>query len=139
MCFILFSSIGLRSSFDYWIRGLDDIKVKARKQAVQAALSKAELLLGTLFDEQPPAINVQEQTTVRYPESLYHSFTNSYEEDVTPAWRRDVPFIRAPRPQNTYYRGLYTDSDIQSGELPMRPEISVISTVRIYYRSPSVE
>jgi hypothetical protein len=70
---------------------------------------------------------------------LYHSFTNSYDEDVTPTWRRDVPFIRAPRPQNTYYRGLYVDGDIQSGELPMRPEISVISTVRIYYRSPAVE
>jgi uncharacterized protein YggE len=126
-------------AFDYWSRDLDDIKVKAREQAVQAALSKADLLLGTLFDERPPVINVQEQTTVRYPESLYHSFTNSYEEDVTPAWRRDVPFIRAARPQNTYYRGLYTDSDIQSGELPMKPEISVISTVRIYYRSPRVE
>lgn len=126
-------------AFDYWNGELDAIKVSAREQALQAALSKADLLLGTLFDHRPPAINVQEETTVRYPESLYHSFTNSYDEDVRPAWRRDVPFIRAARPQNTYYRGLYTDSDIQSTELPMTPEISVVSTVRIYYRSPTVQ
>ncbi|MCH5375204.1 MAG: SIMPL domain-containing protein [Planctomycetes bacterium] len=125
--------------FDYWNGELDASKVKAREQAVQAALGKAELLLGTLFDDRPPVINVQEQTTVRYPESLYQSFTRAYDEDVTPSWRRDVPFIRAPRPQNTYYRGLYTDSDVQPGELPMRPEISVVSTVRIYYRTPAAD
>jgi uncharacterized protein YggE len=124
-------------AFDYWNRELDTIKVKAREQALQAALSKAELLLGTLFDHRPPAINVQEETTVHYPESLYHSFTNSYGEDVRPPWRRDIPFIRAARPQNTYYRGLHADSDIQSAELAMTPEISVVSTVRVYYRSPT--
>jgi uncharacterized protein YggE len=126
-------------AFDYWSQELDAAKVKVRERAVQAAQSKADLLLDTLFDQRPPVINVQEQTTVRYPEVLYHSFVNSYEEGVTSPWRRDIPFIRAPRPQNTYYRGLYTDSDIQPAELPMRPEISVVSTVRIYYRTPAVK
>lgn len=126
-------------AFDYWSRELDEIKVKAREQAVKAARSKSDVLLGALFDDRPRVINLQEQTTIRYPESLYHSFVNSYDEDVTPAWRRDTPFIRAYRPQNTYYRGLYTDGDVQSRELPMRPEISVISTVRLYFESPAAK
>jgi hypothetical protein len=49
----------------------------------------------------------------------------------------EMPFIRASRPRNTYYRGLQSDGDIQPAGLPMRPEISVISTVRIYFQSPA--
>jgi uncharacterized protein YggE len=124
-------------AFDYWSRELDEIKLKAREQAVKAARSKSEVLLGALFDDRPPVINVQEQTAIRYPESLYHSFENTLEEAVNPAWRRDVPFIRAYRARNTYYRGLYSDGDVQARELPMHPEISVVSTVRLYYESPA--
>ena len=43
------------------------------------------------------------------------------------------------RPRNTYYRGLYTDGDMQPSELPMQPEISVISTVRLYFESPAAK
>lgn len=125
--------------FDYGSRELADAKARARKQALEAASRKAEMLFASLFPTRPPAINVQEETTVRHPESLYHSFANSYEEQVTGPWRRDVPLIRAARPRNTYYRGLSLDSDVQPGELPMKPEISVISTVRVYYRSPAAE
>ena len=126
-------------AFDYWSRELDAIRVKAREQAVKAARDKSDVLLGALFDERPPVINVQEQTTIRYPESLYHSFVNSYQEDVTQAWNRATPFIRAYRPRNTYYRGLNSDGDIQARELPMHPEISVISTVRLYFESPAAQ
>ena len=126
-------------AFDYWSRELDSIKGKARAQAVKAARGKSDILLGALFDERPPVINVQEQTTIRYPESLYHSFVNSYEEDVTPAQRRTTPLIRAYRPRNTYYRGLNSDGDIQARELPMHPEISVVSTVRLYFESPAAK
>ena len=125
-------------AFDYWSRDLDENKKTARDQALKAALGKSDTLLGALFAKRPPIINMQEQTAVRYPESLYHSFENSYEEDVTPAWRRDVPFIRASRPRNTYYRGLYSDGDVQPRDLPMHPEISVVSTVRLYFQSPSI-
>jgi len=124
-------------AFDYWSRELDDFKLKAREQAVKAARSKSDVLLGALFEDRPPVINVQEQTAIRYPESLYHSFENSADQRATPTWRRDVPFIRAYRPQNTYYRGLYTDGDVQARELPMHPEISVVSTVRLYFESPA--
>jgi uncharacterized protein YggE len=126
-------------AFDYWSRDLDEVKVAARAQALQAAQSKAEDLLGTIFEHRPPAINVQEQTVVHYPHSLYHSFSNTYEESVTPSFRRDIPFIRAPRPRNTYYRGLVGDSDVQPRELPMSPEISVASTVRLYFQSPAAK
>lgn len=124
-------------AFDYWSRELDDIKLEAREKALESARSKSEVLLGALFEDRPAVINVQEQTAIRYPESLYHSFENTVEESVTPAWRRDIPFIRAHRPRNTYYRGLYSDGDVQARELPMHPEISVVSTVRLYFESPA--
>jgi uncharacterized protein YggE len=126
-------------AFDYWSRELDEIKLKARAQAVKAARAKSDILLQELFIDRPKVINVQELTTIRYPESLYHSFENTLGESVTPAWRRDVRYIRAYRPQNTYYRGLYSDGDVQSRELPMHPEISVISTVRLYFESPATK
>lgn len=125
-------------AFDYLNEDLDAIKVKAREQAIQAAQAKADMLLALLPDR-PRLINLQERTDVRYPESMYQSFTNSYEESVTPAYRREVPFVRAFRPQNTYYRGLDSNSDIQPAELPMRPQISVVSTVRLYFASPAVQ
>jgi uncharacterized protein YggE len=123
-------------AFDYWSGELDGIKVKARGQALKAARDKADTLFTALFHDQPPIINVQEQTTVRYPESLYHSFVNSQDERME-NFNRNVPFIHASRPRNTYYRGLYSDGDVQPRELPMNPEISVISTVRLYFKSPA--
>jgi len=126
-------------AFDYWSKDLDEVKVAARGQALKAAQSKAEVLLGAIFEKRPPAINVQEQTVVRYPDSLYHSFTNTYDESVTPSFRRDIPLIRAPRSRNTYYRGLVGDGDVQPRELAMSPEISVASTVRLYFASPAAK
>ena len=57
-------------AFDYWSRDLDEVKVAARAQALQAAQSKAEDLLGTIFEHRPPTINLQEQTVVHYTHSL---------------------------------------------------------------------
>jgi uncharacterized protein YggE len=129
-------------AFDYWSKELDEAKVNVRKQAAKAARDKADVLLGTLFSECPPVINVQERTTVRYPETLYQSFTNVADEAAGGSIgynRPNVPFIKAYRPRNTYYRGLYSDSDVQPRELPMNPEISVVSTVRLYFKSPAAE
>jgi uncharacterized protein YggE len=127
-------------AFDYWSQDLDEVKVKVRGLALKAARDKAELLLSAMSGDRPPVINVQEHTAVRYPESLYHSFTN-VADDAASGYagihRRDLPFIKAYRPRNTYYRGLYVDGDVQPRGLPMTPEISVISTVRLYYRSPA--
>jgi uncharacterized protein YggE len=123
--------------FDYFSSNLDEAKAQARLAAVEAARSKADVLLSQVFDERPRPINVQEETIVRYPESLYHSFTNVVAESMSPPYRRDIPLIRSPRPQNTYYRGLDSSADVQPPKLPMRPEITVVSTVRIYYQSPA--
>jgi hypothetical protein len=127
-------------AFDYWSQDLDEVKVKVRELALKAARGKADLLLGTMFGDRPPVINVQEHTFVRYPESLYHSFTNVADEAAggyAERKSRAIPFIKAYRPRNTYYRGLYINGDVQPRGLPMKPEISVISTVRLYYRSPA--
>jgi uncharacterized protein YggE len=126
-------------AFDYWSKDLDGLKAKARQQALEAARGKADVLLGALFAERPPIINVQEKTTVRYPESLYHTFAEQAEDSVWSGWRNNMPFLRASRPKQTYYRGLYSDGDIQPRELPMKPEISVISTVRLYFKSPAAD
>lgn len=123
-------------AFDYWSKELDTVKEQAREKALAAARSKADLMLA-LFAEKPPVINVQEQVAVHYPDSLYHSFTNAADEEVVPAWRRDLPFLRAYRPRNTYYRGFYSDGDVQPRDLPMKPEISVVATVRLYFESPA--
>jgi uncharacterized protein YggE len=124
-------------AFDYWSKELDQLKIKARAEAVTAARQKSDALLGTLFENKPPIINLQESTKVYYPESLYESFTNSSAAEYQTSYsRRDLPQIRMFRPRNTYYRGLYLDGDVQAKELPMRSEISVVSTVRLYFQSP---
>lgn len=126
-------------AFDYWSKELDESKGKAREQALKAARDKADALLGTLFPDKPPVINVQEQTVVHYPESLYHTVADSAEETVRRDYRTNIPFIQAYRPRNTYYRGLLGDGDVQPRELPMNPEISVVSTVRLYFKSPAAK
>jgi uncharacterized protein YggE len=126
-------------AFDYWNDELDELKVQARAQAMESARGKADFLLGELFEKTPPVINVQEQTTVVPPENQYQSFTNVVDQEVSPAPRRDLPLFGAGRPRNTYYRGLGANSDVQTPGLPMRPQISVVSTVRIYFQSPAAE
>ena len=123
--------------FDYGSRDLDAVKVKVRQEAMKAARAKADALLVPLLGEKPPVINLQEKTTVRYPETMYSSFRAS-EEAVIEDLRRNIPHIHAYRPRNTYYRGLFSDGDIQPAELPMNPEISVVSTVRLYFKSPAM-
>jgi hypothetical protein len=61
------------------------------------------------------------------------------QDSVATTARRDISFIRAHRPQNTYYRGLRGDADKQPAALAMKPEISVVSTVRLYFESPGVK
>ena len=124
-------------AFDYGNPELDAIKDKVRAQALQAAKAKSDFLLGALFKDPPAIINVQEQTTVHYPETLYRSFTNVDDQQVTSGWRDGVPRIYAHRPKNTYYRGHMQGADVQPRELPMHAEITVVSTVRLYYASPA--
>lgn len=126
-------------AIDYNSREIAAARVQARKLALAAAREKAELLLSALFEKQPLPINVQEQTTAIYPESLYESFDASHEQTINYTGRRDLPMIGANRARNTYYRGLALDADIHANHLPMKPEISVVSTVRLYFDSPAKE
>jgi uncharacterized protein YggE len=123
-------------AFDYGSEKLDEVKQQVRAAALAAAKAKAEILLGAVTKNELPVINVQEQTTVHYPDSLYESFTNVDDQQVTSGWRDGLPRIHAHRPKNTYYRGLNQSGDIQPRELPMHAEITVVSTVRLYYASP---
>jgi uncharacterized protein YggE len=124
-------------AFDYWSPEIDAAKGRAREEAIKAAKGKAYVLLA-IFESQPPVINVQEETVVRKPESLYESFANAVEGEVNNGWRdHNLPTFHAPRPKNTYFKGLQSTGDIQGSALPMRMEISVVSSVRIYYESPA--
>jgi uncharacterized protein YggE len=124
-------------AFDYFSPEIDAAKARVREEALRAAKGKAEVLLA-LFEAKPPVINVQEETIVRRPESLYDSFANAVGGEMSNGWRDgNLPTFHAPRPKNTYYKGLQTNGDIQGSALPMKMEISVVSSVRIYYESPA--
>jgi len=124
---------------DYWSEEIAKARVQARKLALAAAKEKSELLLSALFDQPPRPINIQERTEAHFPASLYESFTASHEQTVNYSGRRDIPMISAHRARNTYYRGMTIDADVHANHLPMKPEISVVSTVRLYYDSPADE
>lgn len=124
-------------AFDYFSPEIDAAKARAREEAMKGAKAKAELLL-SVFEAKPPVINVQEETIVRRPESLYESFTNAVDGGIQNGWRdHNLPTFHAPRPKNTYFKGLQSNGDIQGSALPMKMEISVVSSVRIYYESPA--
>jgi hypothetical protein len=82
-------------------------------------------------------INVQEQTTVKYPESLYQMFTSQSDASPGGYWRWSEETTVGANRAYSYYRILNSDGDIVPRELPLNPEISVVSTVRLYYKSPA--
>lgn len=124
-------------AFDYWNDQIGEIKKQARAAAIAAAKEKSDTIL-SVFDKRPELINVSESTQTVYPQTLYESFENSNDQTFYSSGKsfRDTPVIRTFRPKNTYYRGLYSDSDLQPDKLPMKSEISVVSTVRLFYESP---
>ncbi len=122
-------------TFDYWSSDLDRQKDTVRTSALAAAKKKADTLLA-VFDERPQAVNVQESTAVFFPHSLYKTYENVLEQEVV-NYDSDEPLIKAYRPKMTFFHGLSSRADTQPKELRMRPEIAVVSTVRIYYRSPA--
>lgn len=124
-------------AFDYFSPAMEAAKARAREEAISAAKTKAELLL-LLFEKRPPVINVQESTVVRRPEAMYESFANAVEGEMQNGWRdHNLPTFSAPRPKNTYYKGYQSSGDVSGSALPMKMEISVVSSVRIYYESPA--
>lgn len=124
-------------AFDYFSPEIDAAKVRAREEAIRAAKGKADVLLA-VFDAKPPVINVQEETVVRRPEALYESFANAVDGEIQNGWRdHNLPTFHAPRPKNTYYKGYQSSGDVTGSALPMKMEISVVSSVRIYYESPA--
>ena len=127
--------------FDYWSEELDRKKEEVRAKALQVAKRKSKMLFDGLFEKTPRVINVQENTVVVNPASMYESFTNTSTGDYqTNYWsRKNMPLVKLARPKNTYYRGNLPNADTQAEKLPMRAELSVVSTVRIYYESPAAE
>ena len=127
-------------AFDYWNDQIEVLKKKARLSAVESAQEKSQVLLA-LFDKRPQLINISEAAKVIYPESLYHSFTNSQDDNFYSVGNRwqDVAVIRTFRPKNTYYRGYFSNADQMPKTLPMKSEISIVSTVKLYYESPNAQ
>ena len=127
--------------FDFWSEEMDLKKQEARAKALEVAKEKSKTLLDGLFEKMPPAINVQENTVVVYPESMYESFENASSNEYQTGYsnRRNIPLVKLARPKNTYYRGNLIDADTQTPELQMRAKLSVVSTVWVYYQSPAAK
>ncbi|MGI9517945.1 MAG: SIMPL domain-containing protein [Pirellulaceae bacterium] len=126
-------------SFDYWHPELNAARTEALQNALAAARQKADLILDAgLFPERPRLVNVRETHRTIFPSSKYQTFTNVIDQTVTLPYRyrEDVPRISAPRPKTTFYGGLVLDGDSLSPDLPMKPEISVVSRVRLYFQAP---
>ncbi|MEX2139260.1 MAG: SIMPL domain-containing protein [Pirellulales bacterium] len=124
-------------TFDYWSSELDEQKAKARVAALEAAKEKSKILLA-VFADPPKVINIQESTAVFLPHSLYRTYENVLEEQIqyNSSWQ-NLPAIKAYRPKMTYFQGLQSRSDLRPAKPAMRPEIAVVSTVRLYYQSPA--
>lgn len=124
-------------AFDYGSDRLEASKRNARDLAIKAAKEKSSQLL-SVFDETPPVINVQESTVVHYPNTMYESFENTVADSYR-SNRSGVAYIQAYRPKNTYFRGTKADVDVGTYEIPMKIELSVVSTVRLYFESPTAK
>jgi len=111
-----------------------------RREAMQTALAtakaKADVLLAA-FEKRPPLANVTEETRVLEPSRLYQSFENSYDSAVEQNWREEIPRVHAFRPKNTFFAGYEGQVDTAATTPRMKPEISVVSTVVLYFESPA--
>ena len=121
---------------DHWCKDLDQQRRRAQELALQEAKRKAEFLLA-VFAQRPVPINVQEQTSVVHPRDLYRSFENVNAAQQAFPWREEVARVYAFKPKNTFYEGFFRDLDVTDPKLPMQPELSVVSKVRLYYASPA--
>jgi uncharacterized protein YggE len=123
-------------AFDYGCADIDPVKDTALRSALENARRKADLLLGATFGEKrPPLLNVRERIDVHLPPSLYRSY--SPDAAPQPFWLpHDLPRFAAPRPLTTYYHGFDGRVDQVGGGLPMRPQISVVARVWLYYTAP---
>lgn len=124
--------------FDYWSSQIEKQKQDAMAAAVGRAKVKAETLL-SVFDKVPPVINVREETQVFFPNALYETYTNLVEDDLIPRYWQDRMALKMFRPKMTFYRGAISNADVLPKTAPMRPEITVMSTVSIFYESPATK
>lgn len=120
----------------YWSRATSAKRREALETALAAAKSKADLLLAA-FATRPLLANIVEWTDVIAPEQLYRSFENVHSGTAESDWRRDLPRISAVRPRNTFDAGYEGDVDEAVTTARMRPEISIFSTVALYFESPA--
>ena len=122
-------------AFDYWSKDLDRIKIQAQEKALAEAGRKSDLLL-SVFAERPAPINVHEATWVHLPHDMYRAFQTAYAAGYQGSYRSNIPHISAFRPKNTYYHGFDERVDDGDPSLLMRPQISVVSSVILYFDSP---
>ncbi|MAG55287.1 MAG: hypothetical protein CMJ83_03265 [Planctomycetes bacterium] len=123
---------------DHWSSELEKARADAQEKALAEAQRKARLLLDPLFTARPLPINIHEHTTVVYPKDLYRSVINAYESQFrNVSYSGRLPTMAVHRPKNTYLEGFFHPVDVRAGRLPMKPEISVVATIKIYYASPA--
>ncbi|MEZ5940011.1 MAG: SIMPL domain-containing protein [Planctomycetaceae bacterium] len=118
-------------TFDYWSSDLDNQLVLVRRQALAKANAKADLLF-SVFKTRPPILNISEHSETYYPHQL--QATNDVVRGNTVPNQQPVELMR---PQVTFFDGLNSQADFRPKTPVMQPEITVVSTVQLYFQSPA--
>ncbi|MCA9044675.1 MAG: SIMPL domain-containing protein [Planctomycetaceae bacterium] len=123
-------------AFDYWASDLDNRLISVRRQALDKAKAKAELLLSP-FNPRPAIINVSEQSYTYSPHDLHATSDHEPPGNVDQSPKGQQPSFKNFRPQRTFSDSLRSQSDFNPKSPAMRPEFTVVSTVHLYYQSPA--
>ncbi|MEZ5966500.1 MAG: SIMPL domain-containing protein [Planctomycetota bacterium] len=123
---------------DYGSTDLEKQRQRAIESALAVARGKAAILLAD-FPTPPKLVDVAEDTKVVPPHLLYRSFENAHATRAEFSYRDDTVRLHAFRPKNTLYEGYQGDVDRPGGALPMRPQIVIVSAVRLSFESPEAK
>ncbi len=120
---------------DYASSDVEKHRTRALEAALAVAKAKAAILLAQ-FGTPQKLVNVTERTVTVPPHAQYRSFESANTARMERHFRDETPRVFAVRPKNTLYEGYTADVDRPGGTLPMRPQICVVSSVKLYYESP---
>ncbi|MCB9882069.1 MAG: SIMPL domain-containing protein [Planctomycetes bacterium] len=121
---------------DAWNGDLDAQRVAARAKALEALQAKRKTFEEGLFGTTLRVVNVQERTDVHLPADLYRAFQIASTQAFEVPWNRNLARLHAARPRSVLYQGMTPTVDVQDAGQPLRPQISVVATVRVHFAAP---
>ena len=118
-----------------WRRGLEEI-TEEEGSCHFGSMNSISWTVGHLAWHEQRTFLQRPQNKVLFPQQLYQTLPRV--EDSAGQWYSEdrIPRVPAPRPLQTYYRGLFADVDAVEKVMPGKRDIEVVSTVRLYYAAP---